>query len=55
MPEPVVGEGEVLVRIHAAGVNPFDSKIKEGEFKQPAINGARWACEHDCGAVVTTL
>jgi len=33
MPEPTVAEGEVLVRIHAAGVNPLDSKIKDGEFK----------------------
>jgi NADPH:quinone reductase-like Zn-dependent oxidoreductase len=30
---PVVGESDVLVRIHAAGVNLLDSKIKTGEFK----------------------
>src|SRR6266404_9196706 len=33
MPEPAVGEDEVLVQIHAAGVNPVDSKIRDGEFK----------------------
>ncbi|MGH3634775.1 MAG: NADP-dependent oxidoreductase [Mycobacterium sp.] len=33
MPEPEVGEHDVLVRIHAAGVNALDSKIKNGEFK----------------------
>ena len=34
MPEPDVGDNDVLVRIHAAGVNPLDSKIRNGEFKQ---------------------
>ena len=32
-PEPEVGENDVLVQIHAAGVNPLDSKIRNGEFK----------------------
>ena len=33
-PDPEVGENDVLVQIHAAGVNPLDSKIRSGEFKQ---------------------
>ena len=33
MPEPEMREDDVLVQIHAAGVNPLDSKIKSGEFK----------------------
>jgi len=33
-PDPEVGENDVLVQIHAAGVNPIDSKIRNGEFKQ---------------------
>src|SRR5439155_3828880 len=33
-PDPKVGENDVLVQIHAAGVNPLDSKIRNGEFKQ---------------------
>src|SRR6266516_1410743 len=32
-PDPEVGENDVLVQIHAAGVNPLDSKIRNGEFK----------------------
>jgi len=32
-PEPEMGENDVLVQIHAAGVNPLDSKIRNGEFK----------------------
>jgi alcohol dehydrogenase len=32
-PHPEVGDNDVLVQIHAAGVNPLDSKIRNGEFK----------------------
>ena len=30
LPRPVPGAGEVLVRIHASGVNPLDTKIRAG-------------------------
>jgi NADPH:quinone reductase-like Zn-dependent oxidoreductase len=33
-PRPQVGQGEVLVRVHAAGVNPADWKVREGHLKQ---------------------
>jgi NADPH:quinone reductase-like Zn-dependent oxidoreductase len=33
MPDPVMRDDDVLVQIHAAGVNVLDSKIKSGEFK----------------------
>lgn len=33
MPEPALGADDVLVQIHAAGVNLLDSKIRDGEFK----------------------
>src|SRR5947207_5837692 len=33
MPEPELREDDVLVQIHAAGVNQLDSKIRNGEFK----------------------
>jgi NADPH:quinone reductase-like Zn-dependent oxidoreductase len=33
MPEPEVKEDDVLVQVHAAGVNALDSKIRDGEFK----------------------
>lgn len=33
MPEPDLRDSDVLVEVHAAGVNPLDSKIRDGEFK----------------------
>ena len=34
VPEPVVGEHDVLVQVQAAGLNQLDEKIRVGEFKQ---------------------
>src|SRR3954453_13173675 len=34
VPEPVVGERDVLVRVEAAGLNLLDEKIRAGEFRQ---------------------
>lgn len=44
LPRPWPGQGEVLVRIHASGVNPLDTKIRAGEAAHarhpfPAILG----------------
>jgi NADPH:quinone reductase-like Zn-dependent oxidoreductase len=33
VPDPEVRDDDVLIEIHAAGVNPLDSKIRDGEFK----------------------
>ncbi len=33
MPEPELREDDVLVQVHAAGVNALDNKIRSGEFK----------------------
>ena len=52
---PTVAENEVLVEIHAAGVNLLDSMIKWGEFKlflpykTPVTNG------HDMAGVITKV
>lgn len=32
-PEPALRDNDVMVEIHAAGVNLLDSKIRDGEFK----------------------
>src|SRR5438093_4898019 len=33
VPDPAMREDDVLIDIRAAGVNPLDSKIRDGEFK----------------------
>ncbi|MFC7713351.1 alcohol dehydrogenase catalytic domain-containing protein [Nonomuraea recticatena] len=33
VPDPRVGTDDVLIRIHAASVNPLDLKTRDGEFK----------------------
>src|SRR6267378_7374873 len=33
MPEPEVGDDDVLLQVHAASLNQLDSKIRDGEFK----------------------
>lgn len=59
-PDPVPGPGEVRLRIHAAGVNPVDAKIRKGLLVQrlphtlPLIPGWDAAGEIDAvGAGVT--
>jgi NADPH:quinone reductase-like Zn-dependent oxidoreductase len=34
VPRPQAGPGEVLIRIHAAGVNPLDWKVRAGHVKE---------------------
>lgn len=36
-PVPVPGEGELLVRVQAAGVNPGDAKMREGAYGDVAL------------------
>ncbi|WP_410613263.1 NADP-dependent oxidoreductase [Amycolatopsis sp. lyj-109] len=53
-PRPVAGRGEILVRVHAAGVNPADWKTRErGVF----ANGARppFTLGFDVAGVVETV
>ncbi|MCB1475957.1 MAG: NADP-dependent oxidoreductase, partial [Rhodobiaceae bacterium] len=33
MPRPAAGPGDVLVRVHAAGLNPVDFKTREGKLR----------------------
>jgi NADPH:quinone reductase-like Zn-dependent oxidoreductase len=61
-PDPAPGPGEVLVRVTATSVNPFDWKIRSGAYKEmiplnfPAILGVDVAGIVDSvGAGVTNL
>ncbi|MBB5135625.1 NADPH:quinone reductase-like Zn-dependent oxidoreductase [Thermocatellispora tengchongensis] len=33
VPEPAAHDGEVLIRVRAAGLNPIDFKVREGKMK----------------------
>lgn len=33
VPDPELHEDDVMIQVHAAGVNPVDAKIREGDFK----------------------
>jgi NADPH:quinone reductase-like Zn-dependent oxidoreductase len=53
--EPEVGPGDVLVEVAAAGLNPLDEKIREGEFTALLRYPAPFTLGHDvAGTVVAT-
>jgi NADPH:quinone reductase-like Zn-dependent oxidoreductase len=54
-PEPTVGERDVLVDVHAAGVNLLDAKIRNGEFKLILPYKAPFVVGHDVAGVVTRI
>jgi len=53
--EPIAKENDVLIQIHAAGVNLLDSKIKSGEFKMILPYKAPFTLGHDVSGVVTKV
>jgi len=55
MPEPVTGRDDVLVEIHAAGINPLDSKIRDGEFKAVLPYRPPFILGHDAAGVVVGI
>ena len=52
VPDPVVGEHDVLVEVRAAGVNPLDVKIRAGEFKAILPYRTPFLLGHDVAGVV---
>jgi alcohol dehydrogenase len=52
VPEPVLGDDEVLIQVHAAALNPLDAKIKHGEFKQLLPYRLPLVLGHDVAGVV---
>ncbi len=53
--EPVMGDRDVLVRVHAAGVNPLDAKIADGEFKTLLTYDLPLTLGHDLAGVVDAV
>ena len=55
MPDPELREDDVLVQIHAAGVNVLDSKIRNGEFKLFLRYRLPFILGHDVAGVVVRV
>jgi NADPH:quinone reductase-like Zn-dependent oxidoreductase len=55
MPDPELREDDVLVQIHAAGVNLLDSKIRNGEFKRILPYRLPLILGHDVAGVVVRV
>jgi NADPH:quinone reductase-like Zn-dependent oxidoreductase len=55
MPDPEAREDDVLVQVHAAGVNLLDSKIRNGEFKLILPYRLPLVLGHDVAGVVVRV
>lgn len=52
MPEPALGQDDVLVEVHAAGLNLLDAKIRTGEFKPILPYRPPFILGHDVAGIV---
>lgn len=55
IPEPTLRDDEVLVQVHAAGVNLLDAKIRSGEFKLILPYRLPLVLGHDVAGVVSRV
>lgn len=55
VPRPRVGADDVLVRIHAASVNPLDVKTRDGEFKAILPYRVPFVLGNDLAGVITEV
>lgn len=52
VPEPKLQDNDVLIRIHATGVNLLDSKVRDGEFKLLLPYRPPFVLGHDAAGIV---
>jgi len=55
VPEPSVGDHDVLIKVQAAGVNQIDEKIREGEFKAILPYKPAFTLGHDVAGTVVRV
>lgn len=54
-PNPIVLPSDVLVRVHAASINPLDKMVRDGEFKLLLKYKTPFVLGHDLAGVVTSV
>lgn len=55
MPKPLPGDDDVLIEVHAAGVNLLDSKLRSGEFKLILPYRMPLVLGHDVAGIVVQV
>lgn len=55
VPEPIVGDRDVLVQLRATSINPLDKLVRNGELKQVLKYKAPFVLGHDVAGVVTRV
>lgn len=55
VPEPAVGPDDVLVEVHAVGLNLLDSKVRDGEFKPILPYKPPFVAGHDVAGKVVRV
>jgi NADPH:quinone reductase-like Zn-dependent oxidoreductase len=55
VPEPTVGDRDVLVRVSASSINPLDKMVRNGQFKQFLKYKLPFVLGHDVAGVVTRV
>jgi NADPH:quinone reductase-like Zn-dependent oxidoreductase len=55
IPAPTLKENDLLVQVHAAGINQLDSKIRDGEFKLILSYKPPFILGHDVAGIVVKV
>jgi NADPH:quinone reductase-like Zn-dependent oxidoreductase len=55
MPEPNVGNHDVLIKVVAASINPLDKMVRNGEFKQLLKYKLPFTLGHDVSGIITKV
>ena len=55
VPDPTLGPRDVLVQVRAAGINPLDKMVRDGEFKLLLKYKTPFVLGHDVAGVVTRV
>jgi len=55
IPEPQVGSGQVLIKVHAVGVNPYEAYIRAGAYYAAASRPLPYTPGNDAAGVVEAM